>query len=190
MKKKMGVVLLGLLILSALSNGQSMSGIYLNADSYRVQKLSYETKCVHVNEAFLDIPYISFKYDGKKYKINKSDVYGFKDCHNNSYRFYNNELYKIVEARNIYIYIQTENLTQSKGFKVITNYYFSISPDGSIIRLNVYNLRTAYSDNKQFRDMLDKYIPQANITDYDAAHGMYKINYWYLQSKNMDNTDK
>lgn len=187
MKRKLQILLLLSLTCSVSSFGRKTGGVYMNAADYKNNKLSYSDfehgkSRIYIHDFFWSMPTVKVLSEGKKYTYRKSELYGFRDRNNYVYRFYNNTEYRIVEAGNIYIYAQQENIAQSKGYKVVNVYYFSTTADGSILRLTVNNLKSVYHDNDKFCDLLDQYFGADDVNTYDTKHHTFKVNYVYSKT--------
>ena len=190
MKTTLQIIITTAMILSACFYAKGQSGIYMNLPDYKNNKLSYESDCntekskIRLHDFFYNAPTITVIQGSKKYIFKKNNVYGFRDCDKEVYRFFKNEAFRIAEAGDIYVYIytQTQNITQSKGYKVVNVYYFSVTLDGNIIPLNMNNLKNAYRDNDKFLDMLDTHFGASAVNEYDQIHKAYKINYLYKKS--------
>jgi hypothetical protein len=118
----------------------------------------------------------------KKYTLKKDELYGYKDCNNDVYRFYDNMEYRIAEAGNIYIYVRKENTAENKNNKVVNVYYFSAMADGEILSLTLSNLKKAYKDNESFSDLLDKFFNANDVCEYDEVHNTFKVNYVFSKT--------
>jgi hypothetical protein len=180
--------LLSTLLVTFSATGQS--GIYMDTAAFKNGKLAYEGECgggrknknVHVHDFFWNSSYITVKSGGIKHKLKKSDVFGFRNCVGDLYRFYKNEAYRIAEAGGIYIYSQAQNVTQNKGFKIARVYYFSRSPGSDILPLTCGNLENAYHDNEKFLDKLGRFPCGSKPDEYDTVHNTFKVNYLYSRS--------
>ena len=187
MKNKKQILILLLLVLSLDTDGRS-NGIYKTFSDYKNNTLTYESECpkgktkIHIHDFFWNMATIKVVGDGKKYTLKKDELYGYRDCNNNVYRFYNNMEYRITEAGNIYIYIQKENTAQNKNNKVVDVYYFSKGPDGEILSLTLDNLKKAYKSNDIFLDLLDKFFSAGDVCVYDAVHSTFKVNYVFSKT--------
>ena len=189
MKTKMKILLTTLLVLSLNSYAKSQSGIYMNLSDYKNNKLTYEIGCakgekIHVHDFFWNMTTIKVVDDGKKYTLKKDELYGYKDCNNIVYRFYNNLEYRIAETSSIYIYVRKENIAQNKNNKVVDVYYFSSTPDGEILPLTLGNLKGSYKSNDKFLDLLDKFFNASNVCAYDDLHKTFKVNYVFSKTLN------
>ena len=192
MKTTLQIIITTAMILSAGYYAKGQSGIYMNLPDYKNNKLAYESDCntekskIRLHDFFYNAPTVTVIHGGKKYVLNKNEVYGFRDCDNEVYRFFKNEVYRLAEAGEIYIYIytQTQNITQTKGYKVVNVYYFSVTVDGNVVPLNMGNLKNAYRNNDKFLDMLDTHFGNSEVSEYDPIHKTYKINYLYKKSIN------
>ena len=188
MKNKMKIISTVLLIISLSTYAKSQSGIYMSLADFKNNKLTYEDKCsdgrhIYVRDFFWSMPEIKVVHDGKKYTYKKSDLYGYRDCKNEVFRFYNNTEYRIAEAGNIFIYVQEHNIAQSKGFIVVNEYYFSTTADGAIAPLTLANLKTAYNDNAAFLALINQYLNTGDVQEYDKQHNTFKVNYLYSKTK-------
>ncbi len=160
-------------------NAKNQKGVYMTAKDYMDQKMTYKTNAkMHVNNSVWELPYITVIDSNKKIKLNKAKIFAYADG-DKVYRFYKNEPYQIVEAAPITIYVFNEHVAQSKGYKIKQTYYFSTSPDGTMIPLTISNVKQAYRSNDRFLDLLDQYFSNGDVTAYDAVHHSYKLNYVY-----------
>ena len=178
----MKIITTVLLIVSSISYAKSQGGIYMSLADYEHNKLSYEASnsksCkIHLHDFFWNMSTVTVTENGKKYTLKKDALYGYKDCKNEVYRFYDNMEYRIAEAGHIYIYVQKESTAQNKNNEVINKYYFSTKPDGEILPLTISNLKKAYKDNDSFCDLIDKFFSENNVCAYDEVHSTFKVNY-------------
>ncbi len=183
----MKILLTALLIMSLNSYAKSQSGIYMNIADYRNNKLTYEIGCakgekIHIHDFFWNMATIKVVDDGKKYTLKKDELYGFRDCNNDVYRFYNNMEYLIAEAGNVYIYLRKENTAQNKNNKVVNVYYFSATPNGEILSLTLGNLKKAFKDNDKLTDLLDKFFNAGDVCAFDQVHNTFKVNYVFFKN--------
>jgi hypothetical protein len=177
----------GMMLLLISLYARAQSGVYLTAADFTGNKLSYESPCIkkghrrniYLHEFFMNTPSATVVSNGNKYKLKKKDLYGFRNCNNESYRFYHNQEYRIAGAGGIFIYTQTRNIAQSKGFKVVNIYYFSAGPDGSIFPLSFENLTAVFSGNQKFLDLLGQFSCRNQLSEYDNLHKAFRINYVY-----------
>jgi len=189
MKNKTKIISTVLLIISLSTYAKSQSGIYKSASDFKNDKLTNQNTCsgrkkIHTHDFFWSMPTVKVEENGKKYTYLKSELYGYKNCKNEVYRFYNNTEYQIAEAGNIYVYVQQKNITQSKGFIVVNAYYFSTTPDGEIMPLTADNLKKAFRTNDKFLGLIEQHINAENVPEYDQVHTTFKINYLYSKSIN------
>ena len=183
MKKKLKIILTVIVVLSLSSFAKKQGGVYMNLADYKNNKLTYEVDCrINLNNSLWNMPYITVVDHGKKRRLKKSELFGYRDCDKEVYRFYNNDEYRIAEAGNIYIYTQTQNIAQSKGYKVVNAYYFSTTPGTAIIPLTLDNIKNAYRDNEKFLDLLDQFFKNGDVHAYDNVHKTFKVNYVYSKA--------
>jgi len=166
---------------------ETMGGVYLTLEDFKTGKLTYDIDCRMEKQKiklfnFLAKPYFDVYYQGEKFRLQKNEVYGFKDCHDHTFRFYDNMEYELVEAGNIYLYVQEQMILSEQAGKVSDTYFFSATPSDALKPLSAYNLKNAYPKNKEFHKLLDANIYSKNIAQYDSVNKMYKVNQLFLQS--------
>jgi len=167
----------------------AVCGLYLTADDYHNQKLSFKTtgndgNSIKLNE-FLGSGKIVVFYNGKKQIVYKSAIYGYRS-NNNDYRYFNNIPYKIIDDRDFYLYSSPKMVQQGKWSKCADNYYFSSTAIADIKPLSIKNLQAAYADNPRFRYMLESHFATDNaLTAYDPSVNEYKVKYLYEHSTSM-----
>ena len=128
------------------------------------------------------MPDITVRSGKEKYTLKKSELYGYKDCHNEIFRFYKNAEYKIAEAGNLLIYVKERNISVGKSYKVVQEYFFSTEADSALMPLTLHNLRNVYSSNEKFCDLISEYFSLNDVNTYDAAHRTFAVNYLYTRS--------
>jgi len=169
------------------------SGIYMNYQDYKSNKLSYEVSCdsssgkIRLNH-FLSKNYIDVFKKEKKIQLYKDSIFGYRDCKLKDYRFFTerDKEYQIVENKTIVIYVADVAATSinGKARELVQNYFFSTTLNSEILPLTVSNLKKAFPDNVKFHNKLDlEFYSEKDITAYDDIHKMYKVNYILNQSK-------
>ena len=167
----------------------TVCGLYLTADDYHNQKLSFKTSgndgnSIKFNE-FLGSGRIVVVYNGKKQVVYKSAVYGYRS-NNSDYRYFNNIPYKIIDDRDFYLYSSPKMVQQGKWSKCVDSYYFSNTAIADVKPLSIKNLQSAYADNPRFRYMLESHFATDNaLTVYDPSVNEYKVKYLYEHSTTM-----
>lgn len=165
------------------------SGLYLTANDYKNGRLSFEGDCgskTHKLEIHdvLDKPYIDVTHGGERRRYAKSDLFGFRACNGKDYRFASKLEYKILEAKELYIYEHGTYERIGKNVLAVPRYYFSVGPSGQLLPLTLENLKLAYPDNHRFQDSLDKIFGRGeNIAQYDELHQMFKVNRLLIDSR-------
>ncbi len=157
---------------------KTTSGIYLTADDFTNGKLTAEgwrsdpSHKLQIHDV-LDKPYIHVTHGSETKKYDKSEVYGFRDSNGLDYRFVGNKEYKILEAKELYIYSVDKLVPGGKGRKTEPAYYFSVGATGEVLPLTAANLKNAFPNNHKFHDSLDTLF---KLNDYDSFHKMFKVN--------------
>jgi len=186
MKTRIQIIMIGLLVLSQATMAKSQGGIYKTSGDFTSNKLTDEGSCkIRVHDFFYRMPTIAVISGGEKHTYKKNELYGFRNCNDEMFRFYKNTEYRIEEAGNIFIYTKERNIAQSKGYKVVKAYYFSTSADGDIMPLTIENLKGAYRTNEKFLELIDQFFNQGDVNEYDHVHKTFKLNYVYRKSMNL-----
>lgn len=193
--KKISILVYALLIIFtnfiiAQTNAVT-SGVYPTLESFVNNKLLEEADCKNDKEKFEKHDFLSQSFftvinKGKKTVYQKKDIYAYRDCDNNVWRFYNNKEYQIVEKKAIYIYKLRKVVLNGITVEKEPVYFFSKEPSGDIKELTINNLKAAYPANKTFHNMLDSEFDsereEKTIHSYDKEHKMFKVNYLFIMS--------
>ncbi len=160
----------------------SKSVVYKTFSDYKSNKLSYEIDCktekhaIRLNE-FFNESYITIKYKGVKIKFKKDSTYAILNCDEPLIRFQNKEHFYLAEKGGVWIFYKEISVIQSKGLKMEKQYYFSRKGDGKIIELTIDNVKQAFPDNHPLHDAISSQFQNADISEYDTFHRMFKINH-------------
>jgi hypothetical protein len=166
----------------------SYSGIYKTAQDYKDEKLSYVVNCDSSSgkikfHHFFSGKHVDIVQNGKRYRLSKDSVFGYRDCKGKDFRFYgdNSYDYQVEEARGIIIYSALVNdpTYTGKGIKLVTAYFFSKNINSDILPFTMKYLKQAFKGDNRFCSIIDS---TDDITSYDETHKMYKINYLLTQS--------
>ncbi|MDP9082092.1 MAG: hypothetical protein M3O71_32145 [Bacteroidota bacterium] len=163
-------------------NSKSVTGIYLTEQDYKLNKLTYvlgDNDKLQLNE-FLNGKNISLYYQGKKVKMAKSDIYGYK-LHNQDYRIFNNEAYGIIDTVGFTIYKKQKLTQQGKGYAPVERYFFSAGSKQAVLALTIENLWNSFPSQPTFRYSIQSTFKQdAELMAYDKLSNQYKLKYIYL----------
>lgn len=175
---------LSVLNFTAFSQKDS-SGIYLTADDFKNQKLSYainyKTEKHKINAyLFLDGTKVRVKHHDTIYMLDKSETYGYKSAVGETFRFVNGVEYKILNpGEEILIYEHSDWLDPLKSptKRSDEHYYFSKDAFGAPAYLTIENLKKAYKDNSKFHALINKYFKNdEELTSYDSKRKIYTVN--------------
>lgn len=166
------------------------AGIYETLDDFLQHKVTYPVDCgsqkdrIKLNDLFgSSTGYVVTK--GEKHSFNKEKVYGYYNCTNENYRFWNNSAYRIMDTTGLYIYYQYKPIQQpgGKGWLKTDCYFFSVSGTGPIQPLTISNVKKAFPGNHSFHYALDaSFRSDKELAAYDGYQKIYKIEYLYKQS--------
>src|SRR5215831_11626557 len=149
------VVVLAASVFSPATSGLATpktSGIYLTFADYKDGRLAFEGDCGSKTHKLslhdvLNKPYVDVTHESEKRRYPKSDLFGFRACDGRDYRFASNFEYQILESRELYIYARGIPVNYGKGYRTIQEYYFSVGPEGEVLRLTLENLKQALPNN-------------------------------------------
>lgn len=160
-------------------------GIYLTEQDYKTHHLSYNLSSqdkLTLNE-FLNGKNVSLIYQGKKMKLAKSDIFGYR-INGHDFRFYNNEAYAIMDTAGFLLYSKQALTQQGKGYKPVEQFYFSVNTAQPVIELTVRNLWNSFPKQPDFRySIQSNFNGDADLLTYDKALGEYKIKYLFFKEK-------
>lgn len=159
----------------------------MNSRDYENNKLSYGINCdstsrkIKLNH-FFSKNYIDLIWGEKKIQLYKDSIFGYRDCKQNDFRFYNNYDHEYLILENKYMILYEADLPEptsdGRRNQLVPNYFFSTSLTSAIIPLTLINLKKAFPDNIKFHSLLDiEFEGDKKLTTFDDTHKMYKINY-------------
>lgn len=165
---------------SAFAQSDS-SGVFLNIADFQQRKLSYGCDCkkekhsIKLGSLFNNHE-ITIALNGKKTKLKKADLFGYRDCDKKSYRFYEDKEYRVISMLKIYMYYTEAEFGTGKGATIEDRFYFSVSLNSQIIPLTTEHLKEAYPDNVKFHDLLDSsFRSEAELSTFDKYMKKYKL---------------
>jgi hypothetical protein len=175
---------------SAQGKTSVTGGLYLTSNDFQQQKFTYEIDCSNANDKIKpneffgsSTGYVLSK--GEKHEFNKKKVYGYRNCQNKNYRFYNGEAYLLIDTASFYIYYQyrQEEHVRGKGLIKKDEYFFSKNADGDLQLLTIENLKNSFPENHNFHYAIDaSFRSDKDLMAYDSFRKNYKIKYLYNQS--------
>jgi hypothetical protein len=165
-------------------------GIYLTEHDYKKHHLSYNLSSqdkLTLNE-FLNGKNVSLVYQGKKVKLAKNDIFGYR-INGHDFRFYNNEAYAIMDTAGFLIYSKQTLTQQGKDYKPVEQFYFSVNAGQPVMQLTVRNLWNSFPKQPDFRySIQSNFNNDADLLSYDNALGEYKLKYLFFKEKQAVNT--
>lgn len=174
-------------ILQAYSQ-QQINGLYLTADDFIDQKLSYANNCkterhkIRLND-FFGRNFITVVHGDSTFRLYKNAIWGYKVNDNKVVHFQGKKELEVVSNGPLIIY-KHEVAKPPRGKTNVTNYYFSKDAKSLVLRLTISNLKEAFPDNHFFHDEIDRLFKyNTELASYDALHKMYRIN-WLLKEIN------
>ncbi|MCB9352352.1 MAG: hypothetical protein H6573_33400 [Lewinellaceae bacterium] len=176
-------VITGILLLSGMLRPvfSQNSGIYMNSEDFTNGVLNHSIDCAmekHKIFAPKKKNVIKVVREGQKYKYEKSNIYGYKDCQGKDYRFFDGQNYQVNEIGKVVIYQQGVSkpaIGEDPG--AVAKFFFSKGLDEDIIPLTLMNLKEAFPENHPFHDALDAYFSgNTPVSSYDEFHKTYKVN--------------
>lgn len=165
-------------------------GLYMTAADFTQQKLTYEISCGNAGDKIRTHAFFASSSGyiwsgGEKHAFDKNKVYGYRDCTQKNFRFYQQEAYLIVDTANFYIYYQYRNVENVKGKGLVKKdaYFFSETPGAPLKELTIANLKAGFPANHAFHYALDANFRSDNdLIAYDSYTKTYKVKYLYNQS--------
>jgi hypothetical protein len=166
-------------------NTKSNTGIYLTEQDYKTGKLSYvlnENDKLQLNE-FLGGKHIGLIYQGKKMKLSKSEIFGYRQ-NNQDFRFFHNEAYRVLDTTGFLLYSHQQLVQQGKGYVPFKQYFYSTSSATPVLSLTIENIDKSFSAQSEFRYSVQSYFHKdADLITFDKADNQYEIKHLYFEHK-------
>ena len=164
-------------------NTKTTAGIYLTEQDYKTGKLSYvlnENSKLRLND-FLGGKNIGLVYQGKKMKLSKSEVFGYRQD-NQDFRLFHNEAYRILDTAGFLLYKRQQLVQQGKGYVSVERYFYSTDPAKPVLSLTMENIDKSFSAQSEFRYSIQSYFHQdADLIAFDKADNQYAIKHLYFE---------
>ncbi|MDN5285297.1 MAG: hypothetical protein JWR38_1571 [Mucilaginibacter sp.] len=171
-------------------NTKTTTGIYLTEQDFKTGKLSYILSAndkLQLN-GFLGGKHIGLVYQGKKIKLSKSEVFGYRQ-NNQDFRFFHNEAYQILDTAGFLLYSHPQLTQQGKGYKPVEGYFFSTSSAMPVLSLTIENIDKSFSAQSEFRYSVQSYFHKdADLITFDKADNQYEIKHLYFEHKQTPGT--
>lgn len=184
--KTRNFILLGIILLLSLRNPTlaQKTGIYLTSsdfDSARIafvkkENLKYKLRVDNLfNESIVKVV-----IGDSTFKFLKDSIFGYRDDNNVNYRFYNKKTYRILNPREGILLYSITTIVNPKGYQTTTSYFFSVNSSSAIYPLTKLNLKSAFSNDSDFHELIDMYFnTNSDLLAYDSFYNQYKINRIY-----------
>jgi hypothetical protein len=189
MKTSITILFSVITMLSAMGlraqNTNAANGVYLTEQDYKANRLSYvlsNNDKIQLN-SFLGGKNVNLTYQGKKIKLAKSEIYGYR-LNGQSFRFYHIETYRIIDTAGFMLYSRQILAQQGKGYKPVERSFYSVGTAQPVLELSIDNLSNSFPTEAGFRYSLNNYFSKdADLMEYDKQTDQYKIKYLYFQQK-------
>ncbi|PWK78376.1 hypothetical protein LX99_02220 [Mucilaginibacter oryzae] len=180
MKMIIVLMMIGTQVNSLMAQSNS-TGIYITAQDYKAGKLTYtDAKNLKLNQ-FLGGSHISLISDGKKVKLLKADVFGYR-INGVNYRFYKNEAYQVLDTAGFTLYSHEQLAPQGKGYTTNASYFFSLNENTPVTALTIANINNSFAGQADFRYSLENYFhSDSDLAIYDRFNKQYEIKYLYFE---------
>jgi hypothetical protein len=170
---------------SKAQSANATTGIYLTEQDYKSNKLTYplkENDKLQLNE-FLDGKNINLVYQGKKIKLSKDEIFGYR-LNDQDFRIYNKEAYHIIDTAGFMLYKRQKLTQRTKGYLPVETYFYSVNLKQPVLRLTIENLWNSFPGQTGFRYSIQNNFKQdEDLGAYDQFSGKYKIKYIFFQQK-------
>lgn len=155
-------------------------GIFKSTDDFRNNILSYNSAAEtgykwNLHEVW-SLPYITLHIGKANYILAKDSIYGYRNQEGIIYRYFRNIPYEILNpSESLLLYLQYT--IKGKGASPTFSYYFSITANESILPLSVYNLKTAFRNDRILYELIDLHFKQdKDLLTYDPIYRFYSVN--------------
>lgn len=175
-------VLLLITSLNLFAQKERVRGIYRTSDDFAKGNLSFDNNCnnkdtrIRLND-FFSKKYITVKKGDSSLKLLKNDIFGYRNCNNEFFRFKGKtELFLLNAGEQILIYKHIVSKPPT-GRTNVTNYYFSLGINSPVQKLTIKNLKDAFPANLPFHSRIDENFKyNTDLAAFDEANKIHKIN--------------
>ena len=158
------------------------SGIFLTAEGFVKNELHYSVDCSVENLKFRKTDSSSKDYiivirADSTFQLEKKNIFGYRDCKGDSYRFIDGVAHLILNPTE-YILIYRSEIPTGHGTNA--RYFFSRGSSGEVKSLSKRNIRTIFAENADFNRKVDLVFGRRlSLAAYDKLYGIYIINWVY-----------
>ncbi len=165
------------------SGNAARSGIYRSAESFRTGILDLAIDCrtdAHRIDRHLLLarPYIDLTHEGVRTRINKRDVFGFRDCDGTIVRYVDGSEYAILSAGAILMYARSMMVPAGnrEGYRIMPVRYFSLAASDTLIPLTRVAIKNAFPSHHALHEALDAdFRTDDELGAFDGRHGVYRL---------------
>ena len=186
MKKINSIFKAILFLVSAVSYAQDgNTGIYKTVEDFLNNKTTHSGKHTHIklHETFKK-DFIEVKCNDSTYKYLKKDVFGYIDKEGRVYRFYNADIYPVLNPTEKIILYKKTSGSGMKGSPIVVSYFFSKDAGSEIFYLTLKNIEKVFLNDKAFDEIIEiNFKHDDELPEYDEIHKMYKLNRLFELSK-------
>lgn len=182
-------VLLLIISFTLFSQKERVRGIYRTSEDFVKGNLSFDNNCNNQNlrirlNDFFSKKYITVKKGDSSLKYLKKDIFGYRNCKNDFFRFKGKiELLLLNAGEQILIYKHIVSKPPT-GRTNVTNYYFSLGNNSTVQTLTIKNLKNAFPSNLIFKNFIDaNFTYNTDLAAFDEANKIYKINMLLKESR-------
>lgn len=175
-------VILMIVSFTLFAQKERVRGIYKTGDDFVKGNLSFDNNCSNKNTRirlndFFSQKYITVKKGDSNLKLLKKDIFGYKNCRNEVFRFKGKiELFLLNAGEQIVIYKHIISKPPT-GRTNVTNYYFSLGVYSPVQKLTISNLKNIFPANSVFKNFIDKnFRYNTDLAEFDKVSKMYKVN--------------
>lgn len=159
-------------------------GIYLEHDHYVRGEVSFRKEANKRYWLKVDYPFqtekITICIGDSIYRLSKDTLFGYQDGDHNTFRFYGNREYKVLNHGEPLTLYMIEEINNIKVAYTSSHYFFSAGSNSQIFQLNKKNLKRAFPYDTAFHEQVALYFKYDDeLINYDTYNKTYTINRIY-----------
>lgn len=186
--KSLNYILIQIICLfSGLAHAQNNGrGIYLTSENFLSHKVSLASKHTRIKlHEIVNKELVVIKTKDSTSTFFKDSIFGYQDKEGNSFRFYNGEIYPIINPTETILIYKVSNGPVQKGQTKTYSYFFSKDVHSKIYPLKMNYILDEFNSNKPFTNILETHFNNtSNLLEYDDVHKVFKINRLLQITKN------
>jgi hypothetical protein len=181
MDRNLFIMVMCSLVFCGAAGQSDSSGIFINIADYEHNRITHPVSCKSKKHAIrphnvIAKTIITIRSGGKKYRLKKAAIFGYRNCDKKAFRFFLDDAYEIINTDGFWLYQQIVESDDWDDFHKYSVYYFSKDPSSIIYPLDKHYLKWIFKERLSFVEAIDSsFRNDDELCSFDWAKKKYKI---------------